>query len=130
MGVGLALMAYSLVGFVVWPIVGMATLGLLWPFAQRQRDYFYINNHTFGGRYFETNFPIWRMYAIFGIAIGLAATLLASRLLSGLLYGVSPTDLVALSVTSLAVLVVALVATWIPARQAAALHPSDALRSQ
>jgi len=65
-----------------------------------------------------------------GIAIGIASTLLTSPLLRGLLYGVSPTDLVTLSVTPVAVFVVAFVATWIPARQAAALHPSEALRSQ
>jgi predicted permease len=65
-----------------------------------------------------------------GIAIGMASTLLTSPLLRGLLYGVSPTDLVTLSVTPVAVFVVAFVATWIPARQAAALHPSEALRSQ
>jgi putative ABC transport system permease protein len=65
-----------------------------------------------------------------GIAIGLASTLLTSQLLRGLLYGVSPTDLVTLSVTPVAVFVVAFVATWIPARQAAAVHPSEALRSQ
>jgi len=65
-----------------------------------------------------------------GIAIGIASTLLTSQLLRGLLYGVSPTDLVTLSVTPVAVFVVAFVATWIPARHAAALHPSEALRSQ
>jgi putative ABC transport system permease protein len=68
--------------------------------------------------------------ATVGIAIGIAGTLLTSQLLRGLLYGVSPTDLMTLSVTPVAVFVVALVATWIPARQAAAVHPSEALRSQ
>jgi ABC-type antimicrobial peptide transport system permease subunit len=65
-----------------------------------------------------------------GIAIGMASTLLTSPLVRGLLYGVSPTDPVTLGVTSVAVFVVALVATWIPARQAAALDPSEALRSE
>jgi predicted permease len=65
-----------------------------------------------------------------GIAIGIAITLSTSQLLRGLLYGVSPTDLVTLSVTAVAVFVVGFVATWIPARQAAAVHPSEALRSQ
>jgi putative ABC transport system permease protein len=64
-----------------------------------------------------------------GIAIGTACTLPTSQLLRGLLYGVSPTDPVTLSVTPVAVFVVALVATWIPARRAAAVHPSEALRS-
>jgi predicted permease len=68
--------------------------------------------------------------ATVGIAIGLASTLLTSPLLRGLLYGVSPTDLVTLSVTPVAVFVIAFISTWIPARQAAALHPSEALRSQ
>jgi putative ABC transport system permease protein len=78
-----------------------------------------------------------RMMALFGlrlaglgIAVGLACTLAASQLLRGLLYGVSPTDLVTLTVTPVTVFVVAFVATWIPARHAAALDPSEALRSQ
>jgi putative ABC transport system permease protein len=65
-----------------------------------------------------------------GIGIGIGAALLTSQLLRGVLYGVSPTDLVTLSVTPVAVFLVALVATWIPARQAAAVHPGEALRSQ
>src|SRR5262249_29787671 len=47
------------------------------------------------------------------IVIGMACTLLTSQLLRGLLYGVSPTDLLTLSATPVAVLVVAFVATWI-----------------
>jgi putative ABC transport system permease protein len=65
-----------------------------------------------------------------GIAIGIVCTLPAAQLLRTSLYGVSPTDLVTLSVTPVAVFVVAFVATWIPARHAAALHPGEALRSQ
>jgi ABC-type lipoprotein release transport system permease subunit len=47
-----------------------------------------------------------------------------------LLYGVSPTDLVTLSASSAALLVVAFVASWIPAHRAAAVHPAEALQSQ
>jgi len=65
-----------------------------------------------------------------GIAIGLACTLATSHLLRGLLYGVSPTDLMTLSATPTALLLVALVATWLPAHRAAAVHPAEALRSQ
>jgi uncharacterized membrane protein YjgN (DUF898 family) len=61
----------ALVALIVWPVVSMFTAMLLWPFAQRQKDYFFINNHTFGGRYFETNFPTGSMYGIFAAAIGL-----------------------------------------------------------
>ena len=65
-----------------------------------------------------------------GIVIGMACALLTSQLLRGLLYGVSPTDPVTLSVTPVAVFVVAFIASWIPARRAAAVHPAEALRSQ
>jgi predicted permease len=66
-----------------------------------------------------------------GIVIGTACALAASQLLRGLLYGVSPTDLVTLSAAPAALLVVAFVASWIPAhRAAAAVHPGEALRSR
>jgi predicted permease len=65
-----------------------------------------------------------------GISIGLAGTLATSHLLRGLLYGVSPTDLLTLSATPPALLLVAFVATWLPAHRAAAVHPAEALRSQ
>jgi len=65
-----------------------------------------------------------------GIAVGLAAASVSSRLLGGLLYGVSPTDLATLGATPVLVLLVALAGTWIPARNAAALDPSESLRGQ
>jgi predicted permease len=65
-----------------------------------------------------------------GIVIGTACALATSQLLRGLLYGVSPTDLVTLSATPAILLVVALIASWIPAHRAAAVPPAEALRSQ
>jgi predicted permease len=65
-----------------------------------------------------------------GIVIGTACALAASRLLRGLLYAAAPADLVTLAVTPVALLAVALAASWIPARRAAAVHPAEALRSQ
>jgi ABC-type antimicrobial peptide transport system permease subunit len=65
-----------------------------------------------------------------GIVIGIACMLATSRLLRGLLYGVSHTDPVTLSVTSAALLVVAVLASWAAARRAAAVEPAEALRSQ
>ncbi|MFN2563663.1 MAG: ADOP family duplicated permease [Gemmatimonadaceae bacterium] len=66
--------------------------------------------------------------AAVGAAIGLTATLAATRLLGGLLYSVSPTDPVALVATCGVLLGVALVASWLPARRAAAVDPAEALR--
>jgi predicted permease len=68
--------------------------------------------------------------AVAGIVIGMACTLATVRLLRGLLYGVSPTDLMTLSVTPVALLVIALAASWTAARRAAAVDPAEALRSQ
>jgi ABC-type antimicrobial peptide transport system permease subunit len=64
-----------------------------------------------------------------GIAIGMVCAVLTSQLLRGVLYGVGPTDPLTLSATPAAVLVVAFVATWIPAHHAAGLQPSEAVRS-
>lgn len=65
-----------------------------------------------------------------GIVIGTACALAASRLLRGLLYAVGPADLVTLSVTPMALLAVAFIASWLPARRAAAVPPAEALQSQ
>jgi putative ABC transport system permease protein len=64
-----------------------------------------------------------------GIGAGLLGALGATRFLHGLLYGVSPTDPVALIGTCALLFVVALVASWLPARRAAALDPMEALRN-
>jgi len=65
-----------------------------------------------------------------GIVIGTACALAASRLLRGLLYGAGPADLATLGVTPMAVLAVAFLASWIPARRAAAVNPAEAMQSQ
>ena len=63
-----------------------------------------------------------------GIGIGLAGALVTTRLLRGLLYEVSPTDPFALGGTCLVLLAIAALASWIPARRAAAIDPLEALR--
>lgn len=67
--------------------------------------------------------------ALAGIAIGTGFALAATRLLRGLLFGVSPTDPLTLGATCLGLLAMAGVASWVPARRAAAVDPSEALRS-
>jgi hypothetical protein len=62
--------------------------------------------------------------------VGLLASLLVMRLLSSLLYGVKPTDPLSYAVSAALVVLVALVATWIPARRAAAIDPMQALRTE
>ena len=65
-----------------------------------------------------------------GIAIGLAAAAVLTRLMSAMLYGVRPHDLSTYAVVSLALAVVALAAGYVPARRALALDPVAALRQE
>jgi ABC-type antimicrobial peptide transport system permease subunit len=66
--------------------------------------------------------------ALFGVGLGLLGALATTRLLRGLLYEVSPTDPLALGGTCVTLLVIAAVASWVPARRAAAIDPLEALR--
>ena len=68
-----------------------------------------------------------RLTAIGGV-IGLAAALAAGRFLQGLLVGVSAFDPRILAVAIVAVLAVACVAAWLPARRAGAVDPIVVLR--
>src|SRR6185312_1182336 len=65
-----------------------------------------------------------------GCAIGLAGALLCARVVRSLLYDVSPTDPLVLSATCALLIGVALLATWIPARRAAAIDPMATLRAE
>jgi predicted permease len=66
--------------------------------------------------------------ACVGGAIGLALALGATRVLSDLLFGVSPLDPAAFGLTIVTVVAVALVATYVPARRAASINPIAALK--
>jgi predicted permease len=66
--------------------------------------------------------------ALIGVAIGLAGALGLTRFLSGLLYGVKPGDPLTLVAVSALLIAVALLASYLPARQAAKVDPLVALR--
>lgn len=68
--------------------------------------------------------------ATIGIAIGLVGALLATRVLSSFLYGLSSVDLLSFGYVSLLLLVVALAACYVPARRATRVNPITALREE
>jgi predicted permease len=68
--------------------------------------------------------------AAIGAGIGLVASLAAMRLLSTMLYGVRPTDPLTFAGSSVLVILMALAASWIPARRAASIDPMQALRTE
>lgn len=67
--------------------------------------------------------------AAVGVGVGVIVALVVTRFLRSLLYGVSPTDPLILGGTCAVLLIVAFAASWIPARRAASVDPSEALRS-
>ncbi len=66
--------------------------------------------------------------AILGVGIGMAASFVITRLLSSLLFGVSATDPITFAGVALLLALVALLASYIPARRAMRLDPNTALR--
>jgi predicted permease len=67
---------------------------------------------------------------LIGLAIGLTLALALTRTLARLLYEVSPTDIVVLGGTVVVVLIMAVLACWLPARRAAEVDPMVALRCE
>jgi ABC-type antimicrobial peptide transport system permease subunit len=65
-----------------------------------------------------------------GIAAGLLLAAAASRALSGVLYEISPLDPSAYAAAAIFLAVATLLAAYLPARRAARVDPSTALRSE
>jgi len=65
-----------------------------------------------------------------GIAIGLPCAIAVAHVLRSLLLGLSATDPLAYSGVALLLFIVALVASWMPARRAAQIDPMIALRHE
>ena len=66
--------------------------------------------------------------AVLGVLIGAACALAASRLIQTLLFGVTPSDPLTYGAIAAALLAVAFLASFLPARRAARVDPMTALR--
>ena len=65
-----------------------------------------------------------------GAAAGLAAAAALSRLMSALLFEISPVDPLTYSVVAIGLLAAAAVASYLPARRITRVNPVDALRAE
>jgi ABC-type antimicrobial peptide transport system permease subunit len=65
-----------------------------------------------------------------GLALGVLGAVLASRLIRGFLFGVTPNDPVTLAGVALMMIVVGVGACWLPALRAARIDPAVAIRRQ
>lgn len=70
------------------------------------------------------------LLAVVGLAVGVPAPLVLTRLIQSQLYGVSPADPTTLVGAGMLLAVVSIVAAWIPARRATRIDPMLALRCE
>ena len=68
--------------------------------------------------------------AVVGIAVGVVAAVAATRVMSGLLFNVSATDPLTYAVVATLLTIVALIASYVPARRATLVDPMTAIRAQ
>ena len=68
--------------------------------------------------------------ALLGIALGLIAAFFSTRVIQSQLFGISRSDPVTFIAVPTVLVVVALLASWLPARRAARVDPMVALRTE
>ena len=70
------------------------------------------------------------LLAMVGVVVGLGCSLVATRVMTGLLYNVSATDPWTFVAVALMMALVALLASYLPARRASRVDPIQALRAE
>src|SRR5688500_7060165 len=67
---------------------------------------------------------------VYGLILGVAGALIGTRLIRGLLFGVTPNDPITLVAVATMMVVVGVAACWLPALRAAKIDPAVAIRRQ
>jgi predicted permease len=130
-----ARMSASMLGLFSLLGLSLAMLGLygLLAFVIRRRTREVGIRMALGAQKKDVMFLVFRQGGLLvavGVALGLAAAYAATRLVAGMLYGVSGHDSFTFAVVSFLLGSVALLAIYIPARHAARVDPSVALRCE
>jgi putative ABC transport system permease protein len=68
--------------------------------------------------------------SLLGIALGLVAAFELTSVMTSMLVGVKPTDPITFASMAVLFFLIAALASWLPARRAARLHPTEALRKE
>lgn len=69
-------------------------------------------------------------HAAVGVALGFAIAVVGQRYISGMLFGVTAGDPITIALAAGGTLVAALLASWLPGRRAARIHPVEAINSE
>jgi predicted permease len=79
-----------------------------------------------------TGLVVWQgaSMALAGSAIGLVLAIATARVMSSLVYGVAPTDLISIFGATALVMLVTAIASYVPARRAAGVEPGITLRAE
>jgi ABC-type antimicrobial peptide transport system permease subunit len=64
------------------------------------------------------------------VALGWPAAWMLAKIASSFLYGIAPHDAVTFTLVPIVLVLVALLATWIPSHRAARINPTQALRTE
>jgi putative ABC transport system permease protein len=70
------------------------------------------------------------MLLVIGLVLGVIGSLLATRLIQGLLFGVTPNDPLTIAGVAVAMMAIGVAACWLPARRAAKVDPAIAMRGR